>query len=730
MKKSALVPLFIAIAAVSVFSQAGGNEITVNLTTSFKIDPITGLCGDKYEENSKFVQRFIYSPLITPLQDPYLQNDYKVSYQLSIISELEHYSTRRGWERYEMTENNESKQPGYYSIYKIKIRPGLRFNFYDKRGRKSSFPLGNEDIVFSYRMARVTMDRKFDEYINMNKKNDKTLEINTLLYTKVRAFSRVYCDNEYVYFEMFNQCEPFSFLRMLAYVPVLPAEKMHGDIKTQGKKEYNETRRPDAMTDLKDKDFYDLHKKNKLNILSDEPVGYGQFLVKKMGMSEKGIYSSITLERNPSWFDFLIKGPGGINHFNYRNDNLTINIEGGNKKVRELINEIASRGGQNDLVYNIPVSLTSFSVFDENNNPIDIENMNLDKKEMQISHNLYGLLFGPDFVDRRGNTPMPYDLRQFFGKFIGRTAIQNVIRYGTIDTQINSFLGDDKFFLSDINVKRLYYPFYSGGTKTNSEIDEIYARFEDKDRLSREYISAISGDSVSRLRFYYGSLPGDFNGDEKAAFRNRYMLGYLSENMNRDYSRNLKNEYAKIKDKLNISNNEIKIQIFYSSEDAVCKDIADYYAEVLNDFFKNDIHLDTDIKPQYADYDDWMNKAKDNRRKNIYTFFVYGWNDKLDLLNDLSNQFIDDYSIRNIRRVYQDVIDSRQPIETIIAQIAEKFDFDRNRDALPLPLVSVQNYSIFKKKPDGTQSANPVLNAINNHPDLQMMLLPYYWRER
>jgi hypothetical protein len=743
-----------------IFAQMD-EDIDIKLNSFFRLDPIKGISGDEYEENSKFVQRFIYSPLVIPMEDPYLQDDYDISPELSMIENIIEYSyDGKNWEKYDIRGIN-NKNPNQanigYRYFRATLRKGLKFYRIDEKEKKLVvLSLGQEDVVFSYRMLRITSDNKYLEYFNSNDINKK-LEINTLLYTKIMAFNDVYCDNDdnekrNICFEMRITYTPADFTKLLVYVPILSAETVGTkSMSTKGSQQYIMMHDRWNMKDLRSSGasqwevykFYDLYKDGGDKRLNELPTGYGQYLVKEtknQSGDEKYLYRAITLSRNPYWCDFAVEGPGGLYHANFRDSHWTnsfiVNISGKSiETTSTLINDLVTEESEpNEIIYNIPISLNTFLI---GNNPIENIRDILDKREMQISHNLYALLFGPDpryaRQSRQSETPMPHNLRMFFTKMINRSSIENIIRFGTDDATIGQYIAyDTGLSLSDIKVRRLYYPFYfGGGYQGNKNMEDIDRRMLANDRLTLEYIDKIRDDSVSELRKYYQSLKDDV---EKKNFIKRYILGEISSKVNRQYFEELRNEFNRIKNNMVLNSGSLEIEILYPPGDEICFQIAEYYRNVLQGFF-NDV-LDTEescnirLSPEVYkrdplnDYkDSWKGKAIDNARANKYTFYIYGWPYRLDILNDLSNQFTDRITMDTIRGDYIRLINQNSNVEYSIFELAQRFEISRNTNVmntLPIPLISIQNYSLFRKE-----------NTFITQERLkysQFMMFPYYWR--
>jgi len=747
---------------IAIFAQGDNiNTINVNLDSFFKLDPIKGISGEYFEENSRFVQRFIYSPLVIPLQDPYLQDKYEISQELSLINnDFEYSNTGRDddWQRYSGNWDTASLQRNGrgYKYFRVTLRDGLKFYDFQREGRRSTgrlnapIPLGREDVVFSYRMVRVTSDRKCDEFLRRKGK----LEINTLLYTKILAFNDVYCDadQQKICFEMRIDYKLDEFLKQLVYVPILSAVVIGSDamVNNPGSNEYKKIHERWNMKEFRTQgrlnqpefNLYDLYRDGGEERLRRRPMGYGQFLVTDLPSgstdSDQSLYSRITLKRNPYWCSFAVKGPKEINHTDYQDNILTVRIIGDNEKtnsnrILDLLNTTPTAEttmNNNDIVYNIPISLATFNLTDASTSSFaDI----IEKKEMQISHNLYALLFGPDPKSARAGK-MPDRLRIFFTKMINRPAIENIIRFGNNSNDIPGYLGSNSnkgLFLSDIKIRRLYYPFYfGGGYQGNMMMRDLDEKMLSNDLLTLEYIDEINikdGEiEVNKLREHYQGLRENLRDN----FISRYMRGGISPTLNRRYFERLKSEYIELLKRDDIvlntqqNHNRLEIEILHS-RDEICKQIALYYKNVLEIFFNGIVSVNIETNPM--DYDLWKNKANNNARNNKYTFYIHGWTYRLDILNILLNQFTGDRHIMDeIIKDYEELIKQNTTVEVFIQKMSRRFEVNQDSsimDPLPVPLVSVQNYSLFR-------SGDSVLAQIKKLDNLQLMLFPYYWRVR
>jgi hypothetical protein len=726
-------------------SAQSGKNLYVEVDTEFRLDPIQGIRGDPLEANSKFVQRFIFSPLVLPLADPYLQDTFEVVIDLSLIDRLDYYQENQ-WKNYNLRnkEYNESNPESMF--FRVKLRDNLNFIYINDNNQVVIWDaLSADDVVFSYRMARVTSDRVYKNY---QMQNDKSLsiELNTLLYSKLKSFSMVNIEagnnDRIVTFTMDKSYRCEQFLRLLAYVPILSATQICGDaIKKSPQSplyqsihnQYFNMKNTNIMNN--ELNLYDFNKidKRQLDRFYKRPVGYGQYLVrgtKSTGSNDRSRHSECRLVKNEEWCNYIYGtanlGGKTFYHSNYRNAREEIIIRlTNNINLSTRFNQLREN---NVILYNIPLAAINFGVFGANLQEIVKIAGDTKKRKMQISHNLYGIYFGPDFnfYDDRS---ISRDVRDFFALFADRSRIENILKYSynnepdylSFEEIMNS--GDD-FIVSDIKTKRIYYPFYMGnindGTIEITELDKFYEQEQKKDTFSQEYNEELYGDEFSKEYFKYGLYTDSLRED----FFNKYVGG-------NSYSSKINSElllkFINIRNKI-VKNNEINIIIFSIRNDIISKTIALHYRDVLIQFFKEQVKFSGSIKINVDEIakQDWRNRAISNKNRNIISLLVKGWNYKLDLLDELNDQFIDAWDKNNIKTQYDNLVNSSIEIsaETIVAKIASQFTINN----LMIPLVALQNYAVYKNK---NSDPNPLIGTFESkeYQDIEILLFPYYWRK-
>lgn len=730
----------------TVFAQMDSN-LSVELDSEFRLDPIQGIRGDSLEANSKFVQRFIFSPLALPLADPYLQDTFEVVIDLSLIDRLDYYQGNQ-WKNYNLRnkEYNESNPESQW--FKIKLRDNLNFNHINDNNRIARWDeLSAEDVVFSYRMARVTSDRVYKNYQTQYDKSS-SMELNTLLYSKLKSFNVVKIEegskNRVVTFTMDKSYRCEQFLRLLAYVPILSATQICGDaIKKSPSSplyqsihnQYFNMKNVNVMNN--EFNLYDFNKidRRQLDRFYRKPVGYGQYLVrgtKSAGINDRSRHSECRLVKNEEWCNYIYGSAnlGGktFYHSNYRNASEEIIIHfTPNMNLSTRFNSLREK---NVILYNIPLAAINFGVFGSNIKAIMDITKDMGKRKMQISHNLYGIYFGPD-LNSYGDAPISRDIRDFFALFADRSRIENILKYSYSDEPdylifeeiMNS---EDGFIVSDIKTKRIYYPFYMGnindGTIEISELDKFYEQEQKKDIFFQDYNEELYGDEFSK-EYYTNSLS---NKELKNDFFEKYIGGNsYSSRINAE----LLLKFNNIRYKL-ARNNEINITIYSIRNDIISKSIALHYRDLLTYFLKEQAKFSSSIKINIDEIGkhDWRNRAISNKNRNIISLLVKGWNYKLDLLDEIDDQFIDTWDKNNIKSQYDNLVNSSVEIssETIVTRIAAQF----TRNNLMIPLVALQNYAVYKNK-GRDEDPSPLIDTFESkeYQDIEILLFPYYWRK-
>jgi hypothetical protein len=728
-------------------SAQAGNNLYVELDTEFRLDPIQGIRGDPLEANSKFVQRFIFSPLVLPLADPYLQDSFEVVIDLSLIDRLDYYQGNQ-WKNYNLKnkEYNESNPESVW--FRVKLRDNLNFNHINDNNQIARWDtLTAEDVVFSYRMARITSDRVYKKYQDMYDKSS-SMELNTLLYSKLKSFSMVNIEegsgNRIVTFTMDKSYRCEQFLRLLAYVPILSATQICGDAvkKSPSSPLYQSVHNQNFNMKIfysnnyymnNEVDLYDFNKidRRQLDRFYRKPVGYGQYLVintRSIGGNDRSRHSSCRLIKNEEWcnhiYGYANLGGRTFYHSTYKNSKDTMTIQStNNQDIGTRINQMRD----DKILYNVPLAAINFQPLGSETRAIMERAAKMGKRKMQISHNLYGIYFGPD-LDSYDDRPISRDIRDFFALFADRSRIENILKYSyNNEPDYLAFeeimRSEDEFIVSDIKTKRIYYPFYMGnvndGTIEISELDKFYEQEQKRDTFFHEYNEELWGDEFSKEYFAYEL----YNDNLREDFFNKYIGG-------NSYSSRIKAElllkFNNIRNKM-IKNNGIKITIYYIKGDTISKSIALHYKDILTEFFKNQAKFSggIEIKDGEITRQDWRNRAISNKRQNIISLLVKGWNYKLDLLDELNDQFIDTWDKNNIKTQYDYLVNSSVEIsaETIVTRIAAQF----TQNNLMIPLVALQNYAVYQKG----VNPSPLIDTFESkeYQDIEILLFPYYWRK-
>jgi hypothetical protein len=708
-------------------------SMEITLVTPFKLNPITGINGDQYEASSKFVQRMIFSPLVFPLQDPYLQDDYSVALSLSLIEEKIQYLADNGsWMEYDLAAPLSDRIPSSTS-FKVRLRENLSFYKYDDRSKRISFYsyLFAEDVVYSYRLSRITIDRAYQEKDD-GQGNINPQGLNTLLYAKIKSFDDIYCNDNYeIVFEMDSQKSCIEFKNLLVYVPVLSITQILGANSLNPNDTINQLLRGSMKLShlFENKqlsnerynrfDFnYLLKQRELIREFFNQPVGFGQYLVERTisyaGADKKGDeFKEITLVRNPNWcvFGDSEKQIGGekFNHayFAKRDDKIMITLTK-NTDSRERISE--SLNNTRQVLYNIPLSAAIFS-----GEALEKANISdrLAKRKMQISHSLYGIFFGPSIIDPP--KPAAPEVRRFFGQFANRARIENIIRFIATKAEYELFdaaINDNTSITSDLELQRLYVPFYAG-IGGESPIVTYYREKEREDMFVREYLYQLGGKTI---KDYFNNL----SSDRKDEFFKDFVGGDdFPEDYNEMLRRDLNNNFIS---RNILVNNEIHIEIIHKTGDDIGRSIAFHYQRVLQQFFRSHPSVKFDNNwiqvREIQDYSRWRNLAIENaRKKRTISLLVKGWNYKFDLLDELKDQFVDDQSLARIKAQYNNLInrgaiglEAAENYKNIAAEFVEK--------NVIIPLVGVQNYVVYSKG---------YFPSFDKNEKIEILLLPYYW---
>jgi hypothetical protein len=531
-----------------------------------------------------------------------------------------------------------------------------------------------------------------------------------------------------------------EFLELLVYVPILSSKQIHSESpKRSGSPEYRAIHGYLDFVLLANHIWqpeYDLYDINKLLFDSNgrvntrgidffrNPVGYGQFLIDSTipdsgGSTDPDLWRNITLVKNAEWCNFSGEshkqiGSQIIIHKEYCNSNEKIILE--KKFDMDFRTELEGLLNVPGVLYNIPLTA---NLFQGSSVGLYGSALTAGKRKMQISHSLYGLYFGPA-INSNEIAPLFIGAREFFASFADRVRIENLAKYvtgegdwSTFDAQINQ---ETDTLVSDLQMQKLYYPFYTGRRDitgvvgSRSEIGLYYDRLEEADLLYQEYIYELG---KRDLREYYRLLGDDLRQ------RNNFYQNYVG---GADFPSSIQGDMVNMFNAVRryiLYDNRVNIEICYSRGDHIGKTIADHFARTLAAFFSG-IRIEcSPVLWELGDYGEWYNRATANSTMNRLSFLVKGWNYKFDLLDELNGQFIDPLSLAYIENQYREFVEnSVLDAETTYYRIARRFV----DDTVMIPLLGIQNYSVFSR------GAFPALEETNQ--DIEILLLPYYWRKK
>ena len=738
--------MIVLIVTFVIFSNNGfaQQEIPIQLMQPFRLNPITGINGDRYEASSKFVQRMIFSSLTFPLQDPYLQENYFVAMDLSMIEQTIIFGASRN--RFSVNKLNDEAGP-QASVFGVKLRSNLRFS----NSRKD--PVRAEDVVYSYRLTRITIDRIYNE-----KKDSQG--INTLMYSKIRNINNVYYDKrtDYIMFELDNPKYCREFICLLAYVPILSLQQILEPGRNHRFNTQEELNSSMPMSNfmygrIRDTKYndYDLNNllENRPGLIRrfyENPVGYGQFRTLKApsqatGVRGEDLFTEINLERNPDWCNFnnadkVISTSRPIPYRNFSNNKLRIIVSSTRQNSYKSIlkNIIPSQ-----ILYNFPMTSSFFDSTDELIDKSSVDEKKLAKRKMQISHSLFGIFYGPSVSNR--NNPLSDSARSFFSEITDRVRLNIKLLYlarakqGT--EELHGLITLNNLITSDIELQRLYLPFWNAGGDT--QISTQYRTQELHDGFFEDYKKEFYEDEEINFRnlylrasekrsdgYYYMTEKTNELYDKYLSEFNKYSTEKIT-NLNRLYN-NAKNEFF-----TNSSFNGI--EIVYMDGDEVGQFLAEDFSMILESFFSDKSRVEGwrynsemisaksfSVNENRSNLQNqWENRRNQNQSTRKITLFIYGWNYKFDILEQLEISVVPNDTKQYIQGLYNQLIvgDNSLSAMSRYAEIARGF-VDNH---VMIPLVGIQNYAVYLDK--------YILESFKDidFKDVELMLLPFFWRK-
>jgi hypothetical protein len=744
MKKGiGLLAIIFVITGVSISAET----LKIRLLSEFRLNPVLGINGDSYEANSKFVQRMLFSPLAFPVEDPYLKDNFEVALDLSLVDEL-WLESGYSWIRFDLSTLSSDSRGGVK--FRVHLRNKLYFREDGTRANSKNMLITSEDVVYSYRLAHITADRIYNRHLSSG--SYASLGLNTLLYSKLKGFNNVYIDKtnpEYICFEVDKKSTGMEFLKTLAYVPILSCRQLISD-------SLKDTPSNPQYIDLHDTldfrylqqmrtfgnskyDMYDFVKiqenengreTTKGKNFYSHPRGYGQYYVRRNSAKrdvilDKYLFYECRFVKNEDWCNFgsNIKKAGREifkqDDYNTSADEILMSSTN-DKDIPGAIKKLTP----SEILYNIYLSADMLDAKSDDDARLSAQ---AGKRMMQISHYLYGIFFGPDL--RNNEVPIDLSIRDFFAAFADRSRIENIVKYLSTnmdDITFRSMMVETRPSLfRDLQVQRLYYPFYLGvtgqSTSESSDISRYYAELEDKDWFYREYREELYNDTLENHYL-------DLDENERYDFYDKFIGGTTYASLPRMVKDDIESKYGRIRNRL-ISNGQINLTIYY--HDNVGKVIAEHYKALLSDFFRKE-NLTPNIEPELlTDPTKWKDTAKSRARAGYYTLLVKGWNYKFDILDELDGQFVDRSSLTEIRDRYIQLVDgSGQKAEEVIHRVAKLY-VDR---VIMIPLVGIQNYAVYRKGEGAAGSvaaANAaVAAAMEMYKNVELLLLPWYWRKK
>jgi hypothetical protein len=228
----------------------------------------------------------------------------------------------------------------------------------------------------------------------------------------------------------------------------------------------------------------------------------------------------------------------------------------------------------------------------------------------------------------------------------------------------------------------------------------------------QEFFSAINR---TTLRQFYATIMNNY------PVRGRFFDMWIGGN---DYPSEIKDElirqYNQNSRFILSEPGKIAIEVFYEENDKIGMAIANHFVNVMDQFFKRGVRINSTNIKAVPFSRNWQNRAKDNAKRKILSFLVKGWNYKFDLLDEIKNQFIDPQSIMYVEDQYNQLILGRLSADRVTQYIAQSF-YDNN---IIIPLLGIQKYAIYYTQQDEKHFFDGI------DPKIEIMLLPFYWRKK
>jgi len=375
---------------------------------------------------------------------------------------------------------------------------------------------------------------------------------------------------------------------------------------------------------------------------------------------------------------------------------------------------------ETEVLYNVPLATSLFDTLRQLHDTSAIRA----RRKMQIPHSLYGIFFGPS---RDGRNHLSFSTRRFFEEITDRTRIENALRHTTGDPDFMQFLismlGPDHI-ASDINLQRLYLPFYVGSR--GSPIGQLHAVLEEHDDFYQYFrdvlyfAGAADFRDLFAIKYAQGGIPSAWDISDYFIHSGRF-----SEEKETELTRLFnaaRNEF--------MHNGTVNIRIAHRRGDKIGQTIAFSLRNTLQWFFSGVSEKERGTPNQWvfssdnvrveeiSSYSGWRAFAERNARDGRICLLIKGWNFRFDIRDLLQYTFISSTVIEEIQNLYDQFIFSDRNHDVIYAEIANAFV---SNHAI-VPVIGVHNYAVF------TRGNFPAFES-EQFRDIEILLLPFYWRQ-
>jgi ABC-type transport system substrate-binding protein len=704
---------------MSLLNTVAGQTITIPVYKDFSLNPILGIVGKDTDPDSRFVQRMIFSPLAMPRTDPLVDSNFVIDYSSSmfILSRCQYLDdATRSWKNIQGRHLTDTDTKA--TRFRVQLREDLKFS--------NGTDITAADIVFSYRLAKVTL---------MEKDNTRNYT-NAILQSKLSDLYDVSkVNNTMAEFELTQVKTIPDFINFLAFAPILSYKQF----------KFQESGLAKPLGDSNDdsNDIYNMKKawfKDIQNDFEKEPAAYGQYKV-KLPIKVSDFVSDnnptiflreATLVKNAYWRpngeeDIFTdnRGSQDIKGWRYaefsgspERDTIIIqkdqSVNDDQKRLEPLQSSTA-------VVMNFPVTLPTVDAYQGTFNDRDIK-----MEKMYISYKFYGLVYSQNkhgFLDNK--------VKHFFKNCLNRSAL--VQSFKTTQRMLESGRPQNYMEYDDkISVGTHYYPFFEGDFVPNAEYDSSVKKMDKlysilyKDDKSMKYKDEME----EVIKIFLDKIDKGAALDEDEKERRKYWVDVLrglqffdgmKEELAEDFEKRKIGSYF-TSNYFTVSNGVLILRIIYDVNDSRARDIAGFYRDNLICIFQ--YLLDERLLPaEIKDFDIRAEKRDYRNLKlesdNSYDIAVYGWNHRFDFLGEFGN-FDRSVGAGALRVLYDEMLGSLGNNNALLdgmAKLAEQID----ETQIVTTILSLQNCVLY----------NSSKTEFRNYAMLEdyAMMYPYYWRK-